>query len=154
IARLATLTDREAVLAGRILCIDAEDVELSASTSLFLDRAEGLVVLCTRDPIDLHARPALGLDVKRATAAEQTSLWRELRAGDQEPSGVSEQFGLDPQVIHTLARAARPGELWARCRASTRPRLGPLAQRVDTVAGWDQIVLPPAQLDALRRIAN
>ncbi|HEY7043078.1 MAG TPA: ATP-binding protein [Nocardioidaceae bacterium] len=154
LARLATLTDREAVLAGRILCIDADDIEQTASTGLFLDRAEGLVVLCARDPIDLHARPALGLDVKRATATEQASLWRELRGEDQETTAVSEQFDLDPQVIQTLARTARPGELWARCRASTRPRLGPLAQRVDTGAGWAQIVLPAAQLDALHRIAN
>jgi hypothetical protein len=43
--------------------------------------------------------------------------------------------------------------LWDACRARTRPRLDDLAQRLESAAAWDDLVLPELQLQILRQIA-
>jgi ATPase family associated with various cellular activities (AAA) len=42
--------------------------------------------------------------------------------------------------------------LWDSCRAQARGRLDDLAQRITISAGWDDLVLPPEQKQALREI--
>ena len=42
--------------------------------------------------------------------------------------------------------------LWQACRETTPARLESLAQRIEPVAGWDDLVLDEPQLDALRQI--
>jgi SpoVK/Ycf46/Vps4 family AAA+-type ATPase len=44
--------------------------------------------------------------------------------------------------------------LWKGCLALTRPRLDVLAQRIDARATWDDIVLPAAEENLLRQIAD
>jgi hypothetical protein len=43
--------------------------------------------------------------------------------------------------------------LWDACRLSARARLDDLAQRIESVADWDDLVLPAFQLQTLRDIA-
>jgi hypothetical protein len=154
LTRLATLLEREAVLSGRVVCIDADDVDDPVTAAQLVDRMDAPLVVCVREPLELHRRATVGLDVPRANHVEQQLLWRELRGDDAEVAAVAEHFDLDAQSIRTLTRVAAPGELWSRCRALSRPRLGTLAQHIVPEAGWDQIVLPPAQLEALHRIAQ
>ena len=45
-------------------------------------------------------------------------------------------------------------QLWKGCLASTRPRLDTLAQRLEVKATWDDIVLPPEELNSLHQIAE
>jgi hypothetical protein len=153
IGRLATVLDREPVLSRRLLCIDADDNDHAEACALLADSMATPVVVCTREPLELRARTTLGFDVRRAGQHEQVRLWRELRGDDEEVRAVVEQFDLEPQLIRRLARLAAPGELWDRCKASARPRLGALAQRVEPAVGLTEIVLPAAQLDVLARIA-
>src|SRR5262249_10084483 len=71
------------------------------------------------------------------------------------------QFDLDSDAIGTAARAARnadpavdPGQrVWDAVRTSARGGLDDLAVRVDSGAGFDDIVLPGAQLALLRDMA-
>jgi SpoVK/Ycf46/Vps4 family AAA+-type ATPase len=42
--------------------------------------------------------------------------------------------------------------LWDACRAQARPKLDDLAQRIDSSAQWEDLVLPEAQLQTLRDI--
>lgn len=44
--------------------------------------------------------------------------------------------------------------LWKTCCVHTRPRVDELAQRIETVAGWDDIVLPEDQKEILREVAT
>jgi hypothetical protein len=70
----------------------------------------------------------------------------------------------DGAAAPAVADAAIPAEagagaealrfrLWDACLAGTRPRLESLAQRLDPRAAWDDLVLPPAEMDLLRQIA-
>ncbi len=43
--------------------------------------------------------------------------------------------------------------LWDACRVQARPRLDELAQRIETAAEWENLVLPEAQKQILRDIA-
>lgn len=45
-------------------------------------------------------------------------------------------------------------ELWDFCRTQARPRLDDLAQRIDTAATWDDLVLPEPQRQVLSDIAT
>jgi SpoVK/Ycf46/Vps4 family AAA+-type ATPase len=49
--------------------------------------------------------------------------------------------------------AAADRLLWEACRVQARPRLEDLAQRIEPVAVWDDLVLPPPQVSALHDIA-
>jgi SpoVK/Ycf46/Vps4 family AAA+-type ATPase len=44
--------------------------------------------------------------------------------------------------------------LWDICRAQARPRLEDMAQRIEPVATWDDLVLPELQIQTLRDIAT
>ncbi len=43
-------------------------------------------------------------------------------------------------------------EVWTACRRNTRPRLESLAQRIDTKATWNDLVLPADETTQLREI--
>ena len=121
------------------------------------------------------------LDVAKPTPAEQREAWAEAlgaSAGDA-PARLAGQFRLDLATLRQIAREALAGEpplglspdgelalglshegelalawrLWDACRERTRPRLESLAQRLDPRATWDDLVLPPAELDLLRQLA-
>jgi SpoVK/Ycf46/Vps4 family AAA+-type ATPase len=44
--------------------------------------------------------------------------------------------------------------LWDACRAQARSRLDNLAERIEAIAGWSDLVLPQAQIQSLHEIAG
>jgi SpoVK/Ycf46/Vps4 family AAA+-type ATPase len=79
---------------------------------------------------------------------------------------VSTQYSFDSEDILAAGREIcqrlqagdsqppAPGELLLEvCRAGSRPALDSLAQRIEARAGWNDIVLPEASLEALQAIA-
>jgi SpoVK/Ycf46/Vps4 family AAA+-type ATPase len=68
------------------------------------------------------------------------------------------QFGFDPVALETAAAGGGGDDgtaerLWDACRVQARGRLDGLAQRIDAMAGWDDLVLPEPQCERLREIA-
>ena len=113
-----------------------------------------------REPRPLRSRRLRVIDAPRPTAEEQQALWQELLADDAETaSRLASEFDLSQLVIADVVRqvehsGAGARGLWAACRAQTRPRLDTLARRVEPVAGWDDLVLPEAELTLLRHIVD
>ena len=72
------------------------------------------------------------------------------------------QFNLGPAAIASVGAMATQvqesspdaiaAELWETCRGQARSRLDDLAQRVETPATWDDLVLPAFQMQILRDI--
>jgi SpoVK/Ycf46/Vps4 family AAA+-type ATPase len=60
--------------------------------------------------------------------------------------------------VHAALEAGdnqRPGYLlWDACRRLARPRMEDLAQRIDSHATWEDLVLPEAQIETLRLIST
>ncbi|MCL4266856.1 MAG: ATP-binding protein [Anaerolineae bacterium] len=108
-----------------------------------------------------------------ALAREQDAV-----SGEQDvvegPALLAAQFNLNGITIHQIIHrvrsqnstdddepssqvtyhASRIMQLWDASLLTTRPRLDVLAQRLDTKATWDDIVLPNEELILLRQIAD
>ena len=159
---LARLWEREAVLDGAALLVDATSGGEHAAA--FADAVAGAVIVAGSDPVVLTRREVLRVDVARPTAAEQRALWTDA-LGDDAPrleraiEQVAAQFTMPVASIRTIAAQAAAengaaGEaLWQLCRIESRTRLESLAQRLEPAAGWDDLVLPDPQLQILREIA-
>jgi hypothetical protein len=108
------------------------------------------------------------IEVSRPTAAEQRALWAEA-LGQEALTGVLDRltahFDLDASAIAMAAEralrtdgAADGGDhdgadterlVWDACRRQARGDLDQLAQRLDSSATFDDLVLPAAQLELI-----
>jgi hypothetical protein len=170
---LARLWERESALNRCTLMLDFEDAENKRAAFSFLDQVRSRVLAAGREPLQVSQRQVAYLEVDKPSAAEQRNLWSEaLRAlgphlngqlsEHLEPVILQFDLGLDEirsASTHVVGKTqaqepARLGTLlWDACRTTARRRLDDLAQRIDPVARWDDLVLPPTQLQTLRDIA-
>ncbi len=171
---LARLWDRESVLLPIALYLDAHD-ELAASPAAdgqapslhhFLARCSGLIFLDTREVRPGLGRNSVPFDVAKPTSAEQKDAWQTTlgpEAGSS-PGLLAGQFNLNLPTIQSIAQTAKAeaGEgapplgkrAWQACLVRTRPHLDVLAQRLQPIATWDDIVLPEAECKLLEQIAS
>lgn len=170
-ARFAALWSRDAVLLGAgllIQCEDAAGAEQPAAALRLAERLPGLVLLSGRTwPATEFPCHRLRLDPPEAP--ERRRLWQQAlgphRAARLPPAaldGLASQFRLGARRIAEIAAeahaAGQADDTATLCRAA-RERAGRsavlpgLLQQVDACAGWNQLVLPPAQLQTLHQIA-
>jgi len=171
---LTRLWSRECALLPLALYLDAHDGdgapvdsgEASAGDpplQRFLARTAGAVFLSAREVRPAFAGTTNAVEVARPTPAEQTAIWAESLAGvaDADPALLAGHFDLNAFAIRGIVRAAHtesgagslPERIWRACLLHTAPRLDRLAQRLEPVAGWDDIVLPPDEMKLLRQLA-
>jgi hypothetical protein len=170
---IGRLWEREAALTDALLLVDYRDLDgpdPARAVAPFLDRLDAPVLVACRDPLPGLARPASRVDAVKPPSNEQREVWRAaLGPARIVPDGFVDklisQFDLDVRGI--LAAAAEglagldgdPGaaevtaRVWEACRATTRPRMEDLAQRIVPVASWEDLVLPDRQIETLREIA-
>jgi len=146
---LARLLERETALSGTAFLVEG-DSDTAAAVDVLLGLTGAPIVVSAAEPPPLRRR-AVVVDVPRPTAAEQRDLWRAV-AGEHAPAdALVAAFDLDAGMIATAATAAGgdADALWAACRAVDRPDLSAHAQRVESGATWDDLVVPEAQRQAL-----
>jgi hypothetical protein len=170
---LARLWQRESRLLPIALYLDAQGLDGAGEADpawlglrRFLGRGSDRIFLGLREVWSGSGSDYLATDVERPSAAEQRAAW-EAQLGTtalNTPELLAGQFNLNLATIRRIAAAAqaeadadqperRRERLWEACLAETRPRLDQLAQRLEPKATWDDLVLPPAETDLLRRIA-
>jgi hypothetical protein len=158
------LCEREAMLAPLVLLVDATSSE-SRSLGRFLEWASAPCIVMAREPVDAqraHAR----FTVQKPHVRDQKQLWIDaLGEGAAALNGgidaLAAQFRLSARSIDSIAAPFReagggPGTeraLRAAARARGRERLDTLAQRIETSASWDDLVLPLAQKGTLRQLS-
>lgn len=169
---LHRLWERESILQNAILLLECDrDDEPDPARELAIDRwielSKTRLVLSTREPRSRIQRPLVTFDVVRPTRAEQRATWLDV-LGNQavglngQLDRVISQFDFTTQSIRLAA--SRVGQLeadqqnlsavlWDSCRRHARPKLEDLAQRISTKATWDDLILPPLQMEMLRAIA-
>jgi hypothetical protein len=166
---LARLWEREAVLLGSALLLEYDEMENQREEHLWLDYTQGMFLVASRGPLRLWQRQMTRVEVNKPSAAEQHRLWRESLGTlapqlDGQLEQLVSQFDLglaEIQAASSQLASSLIGEdkeelglrLWDACRQSARSRLDDLAQRIEPVAGWEELVLPVSQLETLREIA-
>jgi hypothetical protein len=162
----ARLWSRESLLLPLVLYLDAHSEDGAApdrAVGRFLANSSGLFLLGTREawPELMPAAPVV--DVARPTPAEQHATWlRTLGPGAERTAGqLAGQFDFDAATIGRIAKTAADHDadeqlprLWDASAAICRPRMDALAQRIDSRATWDDLVLPEPELELLHQIAD
>ena len=173
-ARLARLWSRETRLTGVVPVIDAHEASGPTELRVLMRLAaaiSGPVIVLTAEPLACPWRATTRIDVPRLRADEQVLSWTEA-LGSLAPrlegavARLVAHFTAAPDVVAAVAAAAKRAAsdasgddarlarlMWEETRIRSRPRLDELAQRVETRAGWNDIVLPGRQLDMLKAIA-
>jgi hypothetical protein len=163
---LSALWQREAALLDAALLIECGDSAPSPSVKRFSEQVGGVILIAARSAMTL-ARPDWRFQVDKPDLGEQQDIWRKSLGSDADVYGesldaVSSEFRLSARDIRRAsAELARPrsapdegdGALWQICRGLQGRRLDGLAQRIEPMAGWDDLILPESQKVALRHIA-
>lgn len=172
---LMRLWARDAALLTSALLIDcttldpADAARVSTLTRL-TERVNGVVFVSTQERLQLLQRPTVTFDVTKPRIDEQRVVWRSVLGPAAESlngqidllvtqfnlgapairAASAEVFGRMPAGDHSDLGTT----LWNICRSQARPRMDDLAQRIDSPAAWDDLVLPEAQRQTLRDIAS
>jgi hypothetical protein len=162
---LSVLWSREAALLGSALLVQSVDADPSA-VRRFVIRLAGVVFVSGPQITTLDRRDAR-LRVDRPMATEQKQMWTQALGEhvirlNGSLDAIATQYRVGTDVMSRTAEALRSVAGMAEdaatlvqraCRDSGRQRLDDLAQRVEPVATWNDLVLPDAHLATLRQIA-
>lgn len=163
IDQFVRLWQRESLLLSLALYLDAQShdsPETWRALDRFLSRAvesNGLLLVGVRDALPELAATSFTVDVARPALAEQRDAWLQLLADEHLANQLASQFNFnlpDLVAIADQAQASAAVDVWAHCRAKTRPRLDTLAQRLVPKATWDDLVLPPEPERLLHAVAD
>ena len=177
LAEFQDLWSREAALSPVCLLLDCGELDRGdrpreAAVGRLVDTSRFPIILCGREPRVTRQRPLIGFEAQPPEAAEQRALWtRQLGEGAAVLNGdlkrLVAQFELSPPRIRAACadaagKAAAGGfersseelstALWEACRVQARLPFDELAQRVETQADWEDLVLPPSQLETLQEV--
>ena len=161
------LWQREAALTGSALLLECDDLDPADSARAntvrrLIEQLAGPLIVTARERRHGLPRRAVSFDVRKPTAGEQRLLWQSALGEaatrlDGRLDSLVAQFDLGAQAIQSACAEAIGCDdvesLWDACRRQARPRLDDLAQRIEPVAGWNDLVLPEAQLQTLHEIA-
>jgi hypothetical protein len=178
--KLLLFWTRESALSDLALLLDCQSVEpldtaREYAIARLVEANQGLLILSSTKRRSFPQRTLLTFDIEKPTSGEQRELWRAV-LGEQAIAlnghvrGLVSQFHLNETAIHsayaeTMGHLAVLGQqqpitaqalgetLWEVCRIQARPYMDNLAQRIDPVATWDDLVIPDAQGEILREIA-
>ena len=173
VTALIRLWEREFLLSGGILLVDADgprwDEPMPAGRR-FIERVRApLMITGKADWLTaegLTGRAVTPVDIPSPTHQEQRRLWQDslgeaARKLNGELDELLMQFDLDDQSIRQIGNelvhapgteSATADALWRECRSHSRVGMTRLAQPVRSLATWDDLVLPPAQIEILQGI--
>ncbi len=173
---LLRLWEREAALGSSALLLDADDFDGGDADRMrrvvrFVEEVGGPLLVAAPERLRVRHRPVVTLDVEKPTRPEQRALWDGLLGGraarlNGQVDQITLQFNLSGPSIraacaHALGRAAieegAPDHfeplLWEACRVQARRQLEGLVRCIEPLAEWDDLVLPPQQLQMLQDVA-
>jgi ATP-dependent 26S proteasome regulatory subunit len=180
ITEMARLWSREAALNGYILFLDCTEIDLTdkvktESIIRFIENLHGVVILSSSEWAPEFRRSNFVFYVEKPVPNEQLSLWQNIcvdagyNASELGLDKLVSQFNLSTSTIAKIANEIftdnSDGEkngmehdylskkLWKICCEHTRPLIDELAQRIEPLAEWDDIIIPEEQKSILRTVA-
>jgi hypothetical protein len=166
---LARLWSREALLGRGALLVelgDAAEPAAWAPWERFAGRLATAAAVAVPDGVSPATLPGgTAVDTSKPTRAEQRDLWVAALGPQDGPRSLNgaldrvvAQFDLEALAITAAAGWARAGadssrdrgpRVWEACRRAARGGLDGLAQRLESTATFDDLVLPDAQRELL-----
>ncbi|HLP88224.1 MAG TPA: ATP-binding protein [Nostocaceae cyanobacterium] len=166
IYQLTQRWEREAILSDRLLFLvcdnSTDDPQKKVAISLFIENLHTPLIISTRERLQIPQGNIINFDVPPLSFEEQTAIWQthlgEKAILNGEITKLASQFNLNYTTIQAACQQAKnpasPSLLWDFCRTQTRQQLDNLAQRIDTTANWDDLVLPENQRQVIADIAS
>ena len=164
--------EREAILSERILLLDCDDIDgldraREIAISRFVESLNVPLIISSYERRSTRYRPIIYLDVPSLSYQEKQSIWRDsLGESATQLNGqlerVASQFNLSQNAIEAACYSLKANEkngqelssnLWDSCRTSARPKLENLAQRIESDATWEDLVVPEQEKDLLKDLA-
>jgi hypothetical protein len=165
------LMRREVAIMNLSLLLETDEVDSADSArqgwlGVFIARYAAPLLVSGVERQRVSHRAALSFDVPKPDTTEQRSLWR-AHLGDGAQDTVEQmtaQFNLSAHSIRAIhvetyfergqdpALPSHRQSLWRAARAHARPKLDDLAQRLETRATWQDLILPEAQKNILHDI--
>ncbi len=176
LADLILLWNRAAILHQSVLFLEANQLDHSAQSLVnqvkyLIENTKGIIVISTHHQFSNINRNVHKIYVEKPSREEQQNLWKtQLGTTDEtlDFGNLVTQFNLDSHSILNLAQTALASphsngtttkqvktlkdRLWDACCNYTRPNLSELAQRIEPLATWDDLVLPKRQKNILKEI--
>jgi SpoVK/Ycf46/Vps4 family AAA+-type ATPase len=169
---------REALLTNSALLLNCDEVNQADpvrefAISQFIENLNSPLIVSTQERQHPRQRPLITFDVPHLTHSEQLAIWKSnLGTAAAELNGqveaLASQFNLStPAIVAACLKVkgemgrGEEGEtsesqiqnqLWDICRTMARPRLDDLAQRIESTATWEDLVLPEQQRQTLKDI--
>ncbi|NJK51775.1 MAG: ATP-binding protein [Leptolyngbyaceae cyanobacterium SU_3_3] len=171
------LWEREYCLSGAALLVEwdersVQETKQGGAIAAFMDSIHVPIFLLSPQRCRQRNRTLLTFDVVSPTAEEQRHLWESaLNPMVPDLNGHVERlvshFNFTASAICTaslklrsqagspaLPNSAIAAQIWQICRMQARPRLDELAQRMDSTATWQDLVLPDPERQVLRDLAT
>jgi AAA+ superfamily predicted ATPase len=172
--------EREALLSNSALLLDCHDISATDTVILFaiqqlVENIKTRLIIACRLRLPIQGQTFITLDVPKLTNTEQLAIWRDA-LGESKASSLNglsalvSQFNISQFAIYTAVSTAiglintwqdQPADrtnlgtvLWDCCRKMARPQLDDLAQRIETNATWDDLILPEIQKQTLHSMVT
>lgn len=162
---------RDLILTHARLVLVLDGVDDDRAARMFAETYPGPLAIIATEALQVGHRMAIRLDMPVMTTAEQRPVWDEALSGfgtrlNGTLPRIAATFRVAPEIAEAIAAelttvpaAPGPGEdpalaraAWDACRRAARPRMDDLAQRIDSPAAWDDLILPARQKQVLAAI--
>ena len=170
---LGRLWQREGVLSSSALLLDCNDLDAepgqNAAIYRWIENSDFPLIVSGRERRLTGLKHVISFNVRKPTTTEQYQLWQKaLGPAATQLNGHVEtlvsHFSLDARTIasitaEVLQKQTADSEelgrvLWQVCSNHAHPRLGELAQQIQPMASWNDLVLAEAQIHTLQDIAR
>lgn len=161
--------EREAILSNSVLLLDLDEIEgvnksVESVISSFIETLDVPLIINSYERRSTRYRPIIYFDAPSLSYEESKSLWSTY-LGDistqlnGQLDRIASQFNLSPHGIEATFYSVLVNEkkghslsdsLWNSCRTSARPKLDNLAQRIESDASWDDLIIPEQEKDLLK----
>ncbi|HLO86073.1 MAG TPA: ATP-binding protein [Nostocaceae cyanobacterium] len=162
---------REAILTNSVLFLECDYINLSesirlASLAQFIEGINGILIISSQERLAQRQRSIITYDVPSLSYEEQLNIWYNhlgesatLLNGHLET--IVSQFNLPAATIQAAClqfqnqdKEDLANQIWYFCRTQARPKLDDLAQRIESNATWDDLILPEREKLILKDIAT
>ena len=168
---------REAILSNSVLLLDCDRSNFTEpgrelAICQFIETIDTPLILSSNERKFSCQRPLVNFDIPQLSHEEQKVLWKNhLGETSAELNGQIESlvahFNLNSATIQAacyqfkiqnpkskIKESPHPHHLWDFCRLQARNQLDDLAQHINAIATWDDLVLPTQQRQLLRDIST